>query len=137
MDNGPGWAVLRCATAGEVLALKPDLSQIPDAAVGVIGFYPLGSAETYELRAFIPRAGIDEDPVTGGLNASVAQWLTATGQVPRRYAVSQGLAIGRRGRIDISVDADGTVWVGGATTTRVRGQVTVQRTVPARPRHRR
>jgi predicted PhzF superfamily epimerase YddE/YHI9 len=36
---------------------------------------------------------------------------------------SQGTALGRSGRVHVSTDPDGTVWVGGGTVTCVRGQV--------------
>jgi PhzF family phenazine biosynthesis protein len=123
VDNGPGWAVIRVATAEEVLAIDPDLSPIADAKVGVIGSYPRGSRHAFELRAFAPAIGIPEDPVTGSLNAAVAQWLTASGQAPDRYTVSQGTRLGRAGEIDIRVD-DGTVWVGGDTTVCFTGSAT-------------
>ncbi len=125
VDNGPGWMAIQLKSAQDVLDLQPDLSQIPDAKVGVVGMYPVGSPDLYEIRAFAPGAGVDEDPVTGSLNASVAQWLTRTGQVPTRYTASQGACVGRRGRITIDAEPDGTVWVGGATTTCVRGTVAV------------
>lgn len=121
VDNGPGWAVVRLATAREVLDLEPDLARIPDAMIGAVGAYPEGSPHAYELRTFAPGAGIAEDPVCGSMNASVAQWLTRTGAVSGRYRVSQGARLGRAGDITITADGDGTVWVGGATNTLFRG----------------
>ncbi|HVS03112.1 MAG TPA: PhzF family phenazine biosynthesis protein, partial [Thermoanaerobaculia bacterium] len=64
-----------------------------------------------------------EDPVTGSLNASLAQWLLESGRVRAPYVASQGARLDRRGRVRIEQDADGAVWVGGATTTRIRGEV--------------
>ncbi|MFD7499824.1 PhzF family phenazine biosynthesis protein [Streptomyces sp. NPDC059850] len=121
VDNGPGWAVVQLATAEEVLGLEPDLSRIPTAMVGAVGAYPPGSEHAFELRTFAPGAGVTEDPVCGSMNASVGQWLTSTGAAPARYAVSQGARLGRAGEITITADSDGTVWVGGATTTCLRG----------------
>ncbi|MGC4152235.1 MAG: PhzF family phenazine biosynthesis protein [Propionicimonas sp.] len=124
VDNGPGWAVIRLATAAEVLALDPDLSLIPDAMVGAVGAYPEGSRHGFELRAFAPAVNVPEDPVTGSLNASVAQWLASAGQAPDRYTVSQGTRLGRAGEITITVEND-IVWVGGATTVCFRGLAVV------------
>ena len=124
VDNGPGWAAIRLATAAEVLDLDPDLAAIPDAMLGVIGAHPEGSPHAFELRAFAPAAGMPEDPVTGSLNASVAQWLTGAGEAPERYTVSQGARQDRAGEIVIAVD-EGVVWVGGATTVCIRGAVAV------------
>lgn len=121
VDNGPGWAVIRLRTAQEVLDLEPDLSQIPTAMIGAIGAYPEDSEHAYEMRTFAPAVGIVEDPVCGSMNASVGQWLIGTGAVPSTYRVSQGSRLGRAGDITITADDDGTVWVGGATTTCFRG----------------
>ncbi|PFG97779.1 LOW QUALITY PROTEIN: PhzF family phenazine biosynthesis protein [Saccharopolyspora erythraea NRRL 2338] len=123
VDNGPGWAVVRLATAQEVLALEPDLSRIPTAMVGAVGAYPEGSPFEFELRTFAPGVGVAEDPVCGSMNASVGQWLTRTGAAPARYRVSQGARLGRAGDITITADQDGAVWVGGATATRIRGTI--------------
>ncbi|WP_436845957.1 PhzF family phenazine biosynthesis protein [Streptomyces tibetensis] len=127
VDNGPGWAVVRLATAQEVLDLEFDLSQIPTAMVGAIGAYPPGSEQAFELRTFAPGVGVAEDPVCGSMNASVGQWLTSTGAVPASYKVSQGARLGRAGEITITADPDGTVWVGGTTTTCFRGTAALWR----------
>ena len=121
VDNGPGWAVVRLATAEEVLALEPDLSLIPDAMVGAIGAHPPGGQHAFEMRSFAPRVGVAEDPVCGSMSASVGQWLVRTGAVSGSYRVSQGQRLGRAGDITITQDADGTVRVGGTTTTLFRG----------------
>lgn len=121
VDNGPGWAVVRLATAQEVLDLEPDLSKIPTAMVGAIGAYPAGSDHSFEMRTFAPGIGVAEDPVCGSMNASVGQWLTRTGAVPASYRVSQGTRLGRAGDITVTADDDGKVWVGGATNTCFKG----------------
>lgn len=121
VDNGPGWAVVRLATAEEVLDLEPDLSLIPTAMVGAIGAYPDGSEHAFEMRTFAPAIGVAEDPVCGSMNASVGQWLLGSGAVTGGYRVSQGAKLGRAGDITISADRDGRVWVGGATATLFRG----------------
>lgn len=125
IDNGPGWAVVQLATAQEVLDLNPDLARIPEAMVGAIGAYPDGSAHAFEMRTFAPALGIAEDPVCGSMNASVGQWLFRTGAVTEGYRVSQGSRLGRAGDITITSDEQGTVWVGGATTTLFRGEAIV------------
>jgi PhzF family phenazine biosynthesis protein len=117
--------VVRLPTAEEVLALEPDLSLIPDAMVGAIGAYPAGSGHAFELRTFAPGAGVPEDPVCGSMNASVGQWLTATGAAPAAYRVSQGARLNRAGTVEITADPDGTVWVGGAATSYIRGTITL------------
>ena len=125
VDNGPGWAVVRLATAQEVLDLEPDLSLIPEAMVGAIGAYPEGSEHAFEMRTFAPGVGVAEDPVCGSMNASVGQWLTRTGDAPDGYRVSQGTRLGRAGDIAITPGPDENVWVGGATTTLIAGTITL------------
>jgi PhzF family phenazine biosynthesis protein len=119
-DNGPGWIAVLLASAEEVLALHPGTT---DLELGVAGPYPPGSEFAFEVRAFAAGAGVSEDPVTGSLNASLAQWMLTTGRARAPYAVRQGTALGRNGLVRIDADADGTVWVGGATVTYISGSV--------------
>ena len=120
-DNGPGWVAVMLASAEAVLAVKPGAV---DLDLGLVGAYPPGSAEAFEVRAFFPKDGVTtEDPVTGSLNASLASWLLGGGYAQAPYVASQGTALGRAGRVYISRDPDGTIWVAGATVTCVTGQV--------------
>jgi PhzF family phenazine biosynthesis protein len=120
-DNGPGWVAVRLADADAVLALRPGYV---DLDLGVVGVYPSGSPAAIEVRAFFPKDGATvEDPVTGSLNAAIAPWLARTGQVTTPYVASQGTVLDRAGRVHVTTDADGTVWVGGGTVTCVTGRV--------------
>jgi PhzF family phenazine biosynthesis protein len=120
-DNGPGWVAVLLASADAVLAVRPG---VVDLDVGLAGPYPAGSPEAFEVRAFFPKDGATaEDPVTGSLNASLAQWLLSTGRASAPYVVSQGTVLGRAGRVHISRDPDGTIWIGGAATICVAGHV--------------
>jgi PhzF family phenazine biosynthesis protein len=122
-DNGPGWVAVMLGSADDVLALRPGTV---DLDLGVIGPYPPGAPEAFEVRAFVPAdGGMFEDPVTGSLNASLAQWLLGSGQARAPYVVSQGTALGRSGRVHISADDDGTIWVGGGTVTCITGQADI------------
>src|SRR6266566_2034160 len=118
-DNGPGWVAVLLASADAVLALRPGFV---DLDLGVVGPYPQGSPQAFEVRAFFPKDGATvEDPVTGSLNASLAEWLLRTGRASVPYVASQGTAIGRSGRVHVSRDADGAIWVGGGTVTCIAG----------------
>jgi PhzF family phenazine biosynthesis protein len=120
VDNGPGWVGVLLNSADAVLALRPGPA---DLDIGVAGPYPAGSPEAFEVRAFTPAlGGVGEDPVTGSLNASLAGWLLAAGHAAAPYVASQGAALGRRGRVHITRDPDGTIWVGGGTKTGVTGR---------------
>jgi PhzF family phenazine biosynthesis protein len=121
VDNGPGWVAVMLASADAVLALKPEPI---DFDLGVVGPHPPGAPHAIEVRAFSPKVGgTIEDPVTGSLNASLAQWLLGSGRLTSPYIASQGAALGRAGRVHISRDDDGTIWVGGGTVTCVSGEV--------------
>lgn len=126
-DNGPGWIVVLLDTAQAVLDLEPAREHATRLDVGIVGPYSSGSQPAFELRAiFTDHYGaIREDPVTGSLNASVAQWLLGTGRAVAPYTASQGARVGRDGRIYISQDEDGTVWVGGRTTTLFDGHSSI------------
>lgn len=119
-DNGPGWVAVLLKSAEAVLALRPGRVGFE---LGVAGPYPPGSPCAFEVRAFVgPASDPFEDPVTGSLNAAIAPWLLRTGRARAPYVVSQGTALGRSGRVHISQDAGGTIWVGGGTITCLSGQ---------------
>jgi predicted PhzF superfamily epimerase YddE/YHI9 len=122
-DNGPGWVAVLLADADAVLALEPGYTELD---IGVVGPYPEGSPEAFEVRGFFPKDGaLVEDPVTGSLNASLAEWLLRTGRATAPYVASQGTVLGRAGRVHVSQDDDGTIWVGGGTVTCVSGEVEI------------
>jgi PhzF family phenazine biosynthesis protein len=121
VDNGPGWVAVLLSDADAVLALRPGFV---DLSLGVVGPHPPGAEASFEVRAFFPSSGATvEDPVTGSLNASLAGWLIACGRARAPYTARQGAALGRDGRVHISADADGTIWVAGGTITCVAGDV--------------
>ena len=120
-DNGPGWVALMLESADAVLALRPEFI---DLDVGVVGPHPEHSAEAFEVRAFFPKDGVlVEDPVTGSLNASLAQWMLGSGRADAPYVARQGTALGRAGRVHVSRDGGGLIWVGGGTVTCIAGTV--------------
>jgi PhzF family phenazine biosynthesis protein len=120
VDNGFHWIAVLLQSAERVLELRPGPLEFD---VGVVGFHPPGSPAAIEVRAFFPIGGVAaEDPVTGSLNAGVAQWLLGSGRLAAPYVASQGTALGRTGRVQVSQDADGTIWVGGRTETTVAGR---------------
>jgi PhzF family phenazine biosynthesis protein len=152
LDNGPVWFSLLLDSPATVLQLTPDHAQLArlGVKVGVAGIYPeaadqgsdsilirranreaaafgtrsVGSAAPrLEVRAFAAATGINEDPVTGSLNASLAQWLIGDGLLPEQYIASQGLNIGRAGQVHVRRDSGGQVWVGGDSVTCVKGEV--------------
>ena len=130
IDNGPGWLGLLLGSAAEVLAIQPGNTPLKIGVIGAAsgdedaGNGRAGNAHAYEVRGFFPEDGRTfEDPVTGSLNASAAQWLIATGRFTPPYVAVQGTALGRAGRVYISTDEGGQVWVGGDAVICVSGTV--------------
>ena len=130
-DNGPNWRGVMLRSAEQVLALQPDAAVLAGLDVGVVGprgkVGVIGSTDlegiAFEVRAFFPgNNGLVEDPVTGSLNAALAQWLIGAGLAPTRYVASQGTALGRAGRVHVEQDGD-TIWVGGNSVTCISGEV--------------
>ncbi len=120
VDNGAGWAGVLLRDAEAVLALSPDAV---DLDIGVIGPHSTGGPADFEVRAFFPKNGATaEDPVTGSLNAGLAQWLISEGHARSPYTVRQGTAVGHNGSVRVFED-EGSLWVGGATRTVVSGTV--------------
>lgn len=124
-DNGPGWLALRLRSAEAVLAItavRPpgDLGRVD---IGLVGPYPPGGPGACEVRAIFSddRGELVEDPVTGSLNAALAQWLVGSGHLVPPYVASQGTLLGRSGRVHIDQDDDGAIWVAGDTHTVVEG----------------
>jgi PhzF family phenazine biosynthesis protein len=145
LDNGPQWLTLLLDSADTVLALEPDHAQLANLKqkVGVVGVYTQdeatlliaktsrearafgtpADAPLIEVRAFAAPIGVPEDPVTGSLNASLAQWLIGAGELPAAYVAAQGTALGRAGRVHVARDAAGQVWVGGDCVGCIEGTV--------------
>jgi PhzF family phenazine biosynthesis protein len=125
VDNGPGWVAVMLGTRSEILGLKHDVSVLPDQSLGVVAPWDAardGSEAQFEVRAFMGRGG--EDPVTGSLNASLAQWLIGAGLAPKHYVAAQGTVLGRAGRVHLAQEGE-TIWVGGDVAACVAGTITL------------
>lgn len=124
-DNGPGWVALLLTDADTVLALEPPRAAIGKfSKIGLVGPYGIGSDAAFEVRGLTSKNGLGEDPVTGSLNAAIAQWLIPTGKAPRTYIATQGTRMQRRGRIHVE-QVDDDIWVGGHTVLGVTGTVSL------------
>jgi PhzF family phenazine biosynthesis protein len=121
VDNGPGWCAVMLRSAREVLALRPAWAMLDPLNLGVIGAHEAGGDADFEVRAFIGAGGY-EDPVTGSLNASLAQWLTGAGLAPSSYVAAQGGALRRAGRVYLRREGE-EVWVGGDVVEVVHGEL--------------
>ncbi|MCV2350855.1 PhzF family phenazine biosynthesis protein [Paucibacter sp. Y2R2-4] len=122
VDNGPPWIAARLQSAEAVLALKPDFMAMAGLELGVIGAYPAGAKQQFEVRVFVPTMGFPEDPVTGSFNAGVALWMMERGLCADSYVAAQGKALGRAGRIQVQREG-ADVWIGGDVTTLIEGEV--------------
>lgn len=119
IDNGPGWVAVMLASRDEVLAIKPDYPKLKGLKLGVIAPWPDGDNAQFEVRAFVSTLA-NEDPVTGSLNAGLAQWLIGAGLAPASYVVSQGTALGRSGRVHVQRHGN-DIWIGGNVVTCIAG----------------
>ncbi|MEM9786303.1 MAG: PhzF family phenazine biosynthesis protein [Pseudomonadota bacterium] len=123
LDNGPCWQVLELQSAADVLAIESGRVNWPDfVALGVTGAYPQGHAADFEVRNLAPSSGMSEDPITGSLNAAIAQWMLAEGRLKGDLIMSQGTQIGRQGRVFISREDD-RIKVGGHVRIVIEGVV--------------
>lgn len=126
IDNGPGWVAVMLGSRADVLALKPDYPALGRLKLGVIAPWDAardGKDAAFEVRAFICDR-TDEDPVTGSLNAGLAQWLIGAGLAPDAYVASQGTVLGREGRVHVERQRD-DIWIGGETVTCIEGKLTL------------
>ena len=148
LNNGPHWLGLLVEGVDTVLALEPDHAALKKLGtkVGVAAkrqapegglirranrearaFAPstrmTNDPTELEVRAFAAPVGIAEDPVTGSLNASLAQWLMDDGHMPLTYSARQGTILGRAGQVFLSQDPQGQVWVGGDVVGCIQGSV--------------
>ncbi|WP_347883629.1 PhzF family phenazine biosynthesis protein [Pseudomonas aestiva] len=123
-DNGPGWVAVLLESREDLLAIRPDYAALEGLNVGLIAPWTGSDAEAqFEVRALMGEE-FAEDPVTGSLNASLAQWLIPAGLAPERYLASQGTALGRRGRVRVARIAD-RIWVGGVVQDCIRGTLSL------------
>jgi PhzF family phenazine biosynthesis protein len=126
VDNGPGWVAVMLATRSELLAIERDYPALPGQALGVVAPWdasPDGTGAQFEVRAFVGTRAA-EDPVTGSLNAGLAQWLIGAGMAPDTYVATQGTMLGRAGRVHVTRAGD-DIWIGGDTVTCVEGSISV------------
>ena len=125
VDNGPGWLAVRLDSRRRLLALRPDPVVLGDIKIGVVAPWDPqvdGTEAQFEVRAFVSGGSLLEDPVTGSLNAGIAQWFMGQAGGPQAYVAAQGTALGRAGRVHVQqIGAD--IWVGGDVAPCIEGTV--------------
>ncbi|WDS37384.1 PhzF family phenazine biosynthesis protein [Pseudoxanthomonas sp.] len=133
-NNGPSWWLVELADTASVRTLQPDFAAIAtlsraSQATGLAVFARHeGSEHDLAVRAFCPAdaPSTPEDPVTGSANACIAALLHAVDALPGsngRYLASQGRELGRDGVVQVRVDDQGEVWIGGLVQPVIQGQV--------------
>ena len=122
VDNGPGWCAVMLRSGVQVLQVQPDWAALGTLKLGLVGAQAAGSDTQFEVRAFVPGLGVREDPVTGSLNASLAQWLIGAGLAPPSYVAAQGAALGRAGRVFVQQQG-ADIWIGGDVVACISGTV--------------
>ena len=124
VDNGPGWCAVMLRSGEQVLSVRPDWAALGPLKLGLVGAQAAGADTAFEVRAFVPGLGVPEDPVTGSLNAGLAQWLVGAGLAPTAYVAAQGAALGRAGRVYVEQDG-ADMWIGGDVVVCIEGGVTL------------
>ncbi|MGJ5129761.1 MULTISPECIES: PhzF family phenazine biosynthesis protein [unclassified Bradyrhizobium] len=125
IDNGPGWIGVLIDSRRALLDIRYNPAALPQQPIGVVAPWDRaqdGTDADYEVRGFMWGGG--EDPVTGSLNASLAQWLIGAGIAPKQYVASQGTVLGRAGRVHVAQDGD-TIWIGGDVAPVVKGTISL------------
>lgn len=126
LENGPVWQVLELKNAADVLAVDSSQVRWPEfKPIGLIGHHDDGATADYEVRMLSPSSGMGEDPITGSLNAAIARWFHAEGDLDRDLIIAQGTVIGRSGRVHIrrgSTDPD-RILIGGETQILIQGHL--------------
>jgi|SRR5471032_113893 len=132
MNVGPRWIIAQMPDANSVLNLQPDFTKLAEfeRRLGVTGLTVFGACQdgdaAIEVRTFAPSCGVEEDPVCGSGNASVAAFQWERGLLPsegKDYVATQGRCVGRAGRVNVSVDGHGRVNIGGSCVTCIEGSI--------------
>ena len=132
VEGGRRWWLAELANEACVRGLRPDryaVHQLADStqSLGLCVFARCpGQAYDLVVRAFPLGVGIEEDPASGAANAAIAAFLDeagALGALGRRYRVSQGREIGHDATLELSIDDEGDVWVGGRCQTVIEGRM--------------
>lgn len=121
IDNGPGWCAVMLESGEHVRAVRPDWPALGALKLGLVGPQAPGGDTAFEVRALIG-GGNYEDPVTGSLNAGLAQWLIGAGLAPEAYVTAQGHVLQRAGRVHVRREGD-AIWIGGDVTPVIDGIV--------------
>jgi PhzF family phenazine biosynthesis protein len=130
VDVGPTWLVARLDSVEQLLALQPNMHRLAalEVSLGATGTTlfaaSAGVGNDVEVRSFAPSIGVNEDPVCGSGNGSVAAFRRERGLLPPEqvdYLASQGRCVGRDGRVRVTIEPAGTIWIGGACVTTAEG----------------
>lgn len=132
IEGGRRWWVAELADAAALRAWSPPhadilaLAQRSDSLGLCVFAREPGDTHDIAVRAFPAGVGIVEDPASGAANGLIAAFVAMRephGPLARGYRVSQGREMGHDARIDVRIDDDGAVWVGGRTNTIVAGSI--------------
>ncbi len=125
LDNGPVWFVFQLDSAERVLSVDSSRVRWPEfKSIGLIGAHKADDECDYEVSMLAPSSGMSEDPITGSLNAALAQWLAFDGRLNPSITIAQGTSINRQGRVSVRTDsANGKIYIGGDTHILIDGHV--------------
>ncbi len=131
VSNGPTWTFVYVPETAMIAAMKPDMAALSRLSeehglTGLAAFALTGKDPAVRIRCFAPFFGVPEDPVTGSANAALPTYLARYGlldRTGRSYTASQGLEMGRDGRVHVRIRDDDRVEIGGQAITVVEGEI--------------
>ncbi|RAX14339.1 PhzF family phenazine biosynthesis protein [Photorhabdus bodei] len=134
IDVGARWIVVHTTGAEAVLAAEPDYAKLCEhdtqmniTGVCLYGAYREGAEADIEVRSFAPSCGVNEDPVCGSGNGSVAAFMHyyKVAMIDDKIVhSSQGKKLGRQGSVWLS-HSDDKIFVGGSAVTCINGTITI------------
>lgn len=132
VDVGARWIVANIASVQELIDTEPDFSRLYNHNLGLnvtgvclYGNYEIQERMNIEVRSFAPACGVNEDPVCGSGNGSVAAFMrhyNVTLPLDRKVMSFQGKVLERDGRIQLSIE-NNRILVSGNAVTCISGEI--------------
>jgi trans-2,3-dihydro-3-hydroxyanthranilate isomerase len=117
---------------GQLAAARPDAAGFaraeaahpePDAPFSLMLYVRTGPGRL-QARMFAPLHGVAEDPATGSAAAALGAFLARLGP-ERRFAIAQGIEMGRPSRIDVEIGPDGGTTIAGPCVPVMQGTLSL------------
>lgn len=132
VSTGVEQLVIPIATPELVRAAKPSLELLERYGLSATGQEAMAylwapGAPEWTVRFFFTLAGaVIEDPATGSACSNLGGWMVATGKpLPMTATLRQGDAVHRPSKLDLRIESDEGIYVGGEVIELGRGTLEV------------